>query len=70
MKKFKKIVASFVIFNCLSIAVFAACAGSITINGASCSLDGDWNGYCWYACPNGDVVARPKGGAEEPPILD
>lgn len=65
MKKLKQTIAGFVVFNFLAIAVFAACAGSITINGASCSLNNEWNGYCWYECPNGDVVARPKGNGEE-----
>lgn len=60
MKKMKKIFAAFAIFNCLSLVVFAACASTITINGATCTLNNEWNGYCWYECPNGDVVARPK----------
>lgn len=58
MKKIKTILVAFAMFNCLSLAVLA-CAGSITINGASCSLNNEYNGFCWYECPNGDVVARP-----------
>lgn len=66
MKKIKKIVIGFLMFNCLSFAVFAACANSININGSHCTLNNEWNGYCWYECGNGDVVARPK----RPPIQE
>lgn len=68
MNKIKRIVLGFVFFNLLSLVVFAACAGSITINGASCSLNNEYNGFCWYECPNGDVVARPKGNGEFQPV--
>lgn len=67
MKKFKKIVAGFVIFNCLSLAVFAACAKTQTVNGMSCTLNNEWNGYCWYECPNGDVYAKKVSSEDNPP---
>ena len=61
MKKFKNIAAGFVLFNCLSFAVFAVCPETMTINSESCSYTGTYNGYCWYSCPSG------SGGFQKPP---
>ena len=58
----KKFVIGFLLFNCLSFAVFAACDATMTINGQSCSFTGEYNGYCWYSCANGSGGFKPKGG--------
>jgi hypothetical protein len=66
VKKIKKIVAGFVVFNCLSFAVFAACDATMTINGESCSYTGLHNDYCWYSCPSGSGgFKKPKSGESE-----
>ena len=68
MKKFKKVVAGFVIFNCLSLVVLAACADTYVVNGMTCKLNAPWNGYCWYECPNGDVYAKKEKTESEAAI--
>lgn len=70
MKRVRNIAIGFLLFNSMSFAAFAACASSIVINGATCRFNAEFNDFCWYECPNGDVVARPKGNGDFIPIDD
>ncbi len=69
MKNLSRFVIGFLIFNCLSIVAIAACASSVTVNGATCPFDRESPSFCYYRCPSGEYRGN-KGGEEGPPIVE
>lgn len=63
MKNLKMFVIGFLLLNCFSIVAFA-CAGSVTVNGATCPFARETQSFCYYTCPSGEYRGN-KGGFEE-----
>jgi len=64
VKNLKSVVVGFVVFNCLTLAAFAACSGHVTYNGQYCGFTGGLGNDCRYECPDGTIIEITSCGGD------